>query len=141
MKPSFELLQHTADLRLRASAGSLPELVRILSAGFYSCIGKLKTDPKHSYADNLQFLSDAEPALLLRDYLAELLYRFSTNHVAAVELKVKLFTELKLDIEAVFQSVNLESSELLREVKAITYHELELRHLPEEFQFTCTLDL
>ncbi len=71
MEPSFELFDHTADIGIYARAGTLPELVEAAGEGLYAVIGELVPagKPQQSSFD----VRAAEAAVLLRDYLNELL--------------------------------------------------------------------
>jgi SHS2 domain-containing protein len=138
----FELFDHTADIGVRVFAPTMQELVEPAGRGLYAVIGELKPDPaKPAGAPApLEFAGD-DPALLLRDYLAELLRRFDTYQQMATAVEVTNFTRTSLAGAVRFAGIDLDHSDFEREVKAVTYHELNLRSTPSGVEATFIVDI
>lgn len=125
MDPAFELFQHTADMGLRVLAPTLPELVLPATQGLYAAMGELKS--RDTSQEELPFLfSGADPAHLLRDYLAELLFHFESKSCLVSSVTVENFTEEELSGHLLLCPVDEENSVYYSEVKAITYHQLSV---------------
>ena len=139
MEPSFELFDHTADIGIYARAGTLPELVEAAGEGLYAVIGELV--PGGQAQQISVELKDAEPAVLLRDYLDELLVLFDRDHRRATGVEVARFDRERLSATLETQVVDRDRSIYHREVKAITYHELEIREIPGGYQATFIVDI
>lgn len=141
MNARFELFDHTADLGVRVVAPTLAELVRLATAGFYATIGEVVAAGMPTPVTfDLSSRGD-DPAVLLRDYLAELLHRFERDALAINEITVDEFTPRRFVVRGAARALDTERSILLREVKAITYHELTLRPVEGGYEATYIVDI
>ena len=139
MEPSFELFDHTADIGIRAWAPTLPGLLAPAAEGLYAVIGEVLAGPE---ADPVSFhLTGDEPPLLLRDYLAELLLLFEQNSRRVILLDDPMFDEQRLKVTARTANVDQHRSVLNREVKAVTYHGLDIRSIPGGCEATIIVDI
>ena len=143
MEPSFELFDHTADIGIRARAATLPELAAVMGDGLYAVIGELV--PAHGSAGEPHELKielhHADTAVLLRDYLDELLVLFDRDHRIATAANVSAFGEGRLAAMLETALVDHERSVYQHEVKAITYHELDIRPIPGGFEAAVIVDI
>lgn len=139
MQPSFELFDHTADVGIRILAGSLPELISPATDGMYFVIGQL-TSTVDSEQIDLQFQGD-EPAIMLRDYLQELLVLFDVDHRFAKQVEVMAFDSQQLCVRLQLYHLNMEQCVFHRELKAITYHELAIRTIDDGYEATIIVDI
>ncbi len=139
MEPSFELFDHTADIGIRARAATLPELLEAAGNGLYAVIGELVPcgEPQPLSFD----LKGADAAVLLRDYLNELLVLFDRDHRRVTTLEVPKFDDGRLVATAETQVVDGHRSSYDHEVKAVTYHELEIRTIPGGYEATIIVDI
>ncbi len=143
MEPSFELFDHTADIGIRARAATLPELAKAMGDGLYSVIGELvpargdSGEPRQSKLE----LHHADASVLLRDYLDELLVLFDRDHRVVTVANVSTFGEGRLEAILETALVDRERSDYRREVKAITYHELDIREIPGGFEAAVIVDI
>ncbi len=143
MEPSFELFDHTADIGIRARAATLPELAIIAGDGLYTVIGELAPargaagKPRESKIE----LQHADSAVLLRDYLDELLVLFDRDHRVVTVANVSTFEEGRLVAMLETALVDRERSVYHHEVKAITYHELSIHEIPGGYEATLILDI
>ena len=156
MNAGFELFEHTADLGVRVYAASLPELLAPATAGFYACIGTLvrvappmaqpppagleapdrraSKDPAEGgwatsgAASELPLaFTDPAPEMLLHDFLSELLQLFDARLLMATAVTDIVFAPPVLRARVTLAPVDRQRSKLLREVKAVTYHALEVQ--------------
>ncbi len=147
MEPSFELFDHTADIGIRARAATLPELAKVMGDGLYAVIGDLVPargsaggsagEPRESKIE----LHHADNAVLLRDYLDELLVLFDRGHRVVTVADVSTFGEGRLVAILETALVDHERSVYHHEVKAITYHELDIRQIPGGFEAAVIVDI
>ena len=139
MDPAFEPFDHTADTGIRARADAMAGLVRAAAEGLYAVIGELALcGPEQPFL--FDEAGDAA-AVLLRDYLTELLVAFEQERRVVVKPTVVSFSDSRLTVEAQSMQVNDEQSVLLHEVKAVTYHELNIRRTPEGYEATVIVDI
>lgn len=135
----FELRDHTADLALYAWGSSLPEMFLASANGLYASIGNV-VGSGDDEAVTLSFeAGDWES--LLQDFLSELLYRFEIRRQRVDELVVEQLDETTLTVGGVARQVDDEASMLDREVKAVTYHDLEIEAVGGRFEVTVVLDI
>lgn len=143
MEASFELFDHTADIGIRARAATLPELATVMGGGLYAVIGELlpaqgaAAEPRELKIE----LQHADIAVLLRDYLDELLVLFDCDHRIVTVANVSTFGEGRLVAVVETTLVDHERSVYQHEVKAITYHELDIRQIPGGFEAAVIVDI
>lgn len=141
MQARHELFDHTADIGVRAYAPTLPALVEPATRGLYEVIGEL-VPAADAASEQIRFdLSGDEPAVMLRDYLAEILLLFETRKLMMIAATVDEFSEQRLALSVQLRPVDQARSDYEREVKAVTYHELRIRPLEDGFEATYILDI
>jgi len=139
MDPSFDLFDHTADIGIRARAASLPELLAPATEGLYAVIGQVIAG---DMCDSISFtLAGDDPPVLLRDFLAELLVLFERDARRAILLDDITFDDHGLKVTARTAHVDRNRSDLIREVKAVTYHELDIRPIEGGYEATIIVDI
>ena len=139
VKAEFEFFDHTADMGLRIRAANLLELVPIADKALYAAIGQLHSGPN---CIPFQFdRSGDDSAILLRDFLTELLMIFERDGRILVECEVQTFTPSHLQIVGQYASIDSHRTLYDREVKAITYHDLAIRPVPGGVEATIIVDI
>ncbi|MGK2859979.1 MAG: archease [Thermoanaerobaculia bacterium] len=131
----YEILPHTADLRVRLVAASLPSLF-LEAAGALVEIVRPRPAPGIGASINLNVTAHDATALLV-DFLNELLLLLETRHLVAVEIDFPVFGEQHLVASITMRAV--EGWE--RDVKAVTYHEAEIRSADGEWSTTLVFDI
>ena len=124
---------------IRVRAGSLPELVDPATRALYAAIGDLV--PVVGESSESFRIDGEDAATILRDYLGELLVRFERDGRMVTRVDVPRFDDRQLRVVATLSSVDAEGSEYLREVKAITYHELAIRPIDGGYEATFIVDI
>ncbi|HKQ60021.1 MAG TPA: archease [Candidatus Polarisedimenticolaceae bacterium] len=119
----FELVEHTADVGIRVTAGDLDTLFRDAAEGLLSLIvepgagspgAELRFDLEGNRLDHLLF-----------DWLNELLYTCDVRRLVLENVEVKL-AGTTLAGRARGRPIDPARDRLGREVKAITYHRLKV---------------
>ncbi|MFQ5591332.1 MAG: archease [Phycisphaerae bacterium] len=139
VQPSHEIFDHTADAGIRVRAPTLAQLLQPAGEGLYAVIGRLvcRTARKRIAFD----LAGGDAPILLRDYLNELLILFERDRRCVQALEVSTFDHNHLRATARAAVIDTARSEFHREVKAITYHELDIRTIPGGFEATIIVDI
>ena len=118
-KLKFEVLEHKADLKIRAFGKTKKELfTNVLLAMSESQKGE-NLSPKVKREIQIKSL-DLET--LLVDFLSEVLYLSQVNKEIYNEVKFKKFSDTELEAELVGQKVE----RFGEDIKAVTYHGLEI---------------
>jgi SHS2 domain-containing protein len=123
----FEILGHTADVRLKVSGKDLKELLENALEGLMAVIAE---ENKLAVSDKKSMIFEVRSSIpegLLVDFLNEALYFVQTEKKLIAEVN---FYELKQEADNLFlQAEFLEavSGKITRDVKAVTYHDLEIK--------------
>ena len=139
MEPSYEFFDHTADMGIRVRARTLPDLLMPAAEGLYAAIGELLAVDE---ASPVRFdLEGDDAAVLLRDFLTELLILFEREKRRLVTVVESSFTTQRLTVTADIAPVDVKHSVFHREVKAITYHQLSIRAIPGGYEASFIVDI
>jgi len=139
MEPSFEFFDHTADMGLRVRAPTFEKLIETAADALYAAIGELKlTDDVEPFELDLPGRNRAE---LLRDYLDRLLFLFERHRRVLKNPSVGEFSENRLLLHGQAILVDDDRSIYHHEVKAITYHALNIRPVPGGFEAEVIVDI
>ncbi len=139
MPRSFDIFDHTADMGIRARGETLAEVLCAASDGLYAIIGELR--PSVAGQPKSFDLTGHDPAMILRDYLTELLHLFEHDRVMVTAVEIAEFSDRRLRARADTAAVDFRASVLYHEVKAITYHELAVCEVPGGFEATVIVDI
>jgi SHS2 domain-containing protein len=118
----FELIHHTADVRLRVSAADLEELFRDAVRGMYAVMRAGRHDGP-TLTREIAVDESADTTSLLVDFLNEVLNRAQIGQELFEEIRFTRFEATSLT--AVLTGTA--SAEFEEDVKAVTYHEAEVR--------------
>lgn len=125
----YREIEHTADWELEVWAQDLPGLLEQAARGMQHLAGmRLQDTPAHRIELQLT-ATDAES--LLVSFLSELLYSSEQHQLgfSAFDLQVSQLTDdTGLDLHASLQGQPLLA--LDKEIKAVTYHRLEVQRTP-----------
>ncbi len=134
----YEILDHTADFGLRIYGRSLEELFKSGFEAIMNAMVEIKEKGEQKelfYTDKAETLED-----LLVDFLCEVIFR--------TIVEGKIFTDCELKIEDTSISAKLfyedydpERHRLKKEIKSVTYHNLEIRKTPGGFETNLICDV
>ena len=135
----YETFDHTADLGLRVRAANLDALFAEAGRGFLSILVENPSDVRPQRDIKLQ-IEGTDKDYLFFDWLNELLYRFEIDHLLLAEFDVTL-DERGLRAIARGEPVDPDRHHLAHEIKAITYHQLEVKQVPDGWQAVVIVDI
>lgn len=121
----YEIFEHTADLGLRVTAPSIPELFVEAARGLTSLIVTDLASVRPLVAEVIE-VPGTELDFLLFDWLNELLFRFEARRLLFADFQIKLHDQ-GLTGTARGEPLDRVRHQLEHEVKAITYHGLSVR--------------
>jgi SHS2 domain-containing protein len=135
----YETFEHTADLGLRITSKDLDSLFNEAGCALFATIvdGLDLVQPLERI--DLQIEGD-ELALLLFDWLNELLYRFDADHMLFGRFEVHV-ENLMLKASAWGEPLDPVRHPLLHEVKAITYHGLRVEKIDANWLAEVIVDI
>jgi len=140
MKP-FEQVEHTADYAIVARGSDLRELIENTGRGMISLI--VQTEAMAA-VKQVEFTAEADsPERLLLECLRELLYLQEDEGLVPVEFAVVQLSEDELQAECVASVTPLDETRphLLGQIKAVTYHDLNIRSTPVGLEVQVIFDV
>jgi SHS2 domain-containing protein len=123
---AWEFLEHTADLKIRATGNTLEETLSESAKALTEAIaGKSKIEPK---SERTFTVIVRDPQILVHDFLGRLIYMFSTEQMLFSEFQLTLKEAIgyKLVVKAKGEKYDAKRHKLLKEVKAATYHDMKV---------------
>jgi len=136
---AYKLIEHTADISIRVKASNLKSLFKNAALAMFDIIAR-KQKSKPAKKETLKISQEAEGREeLFINWLNELLFLSAT--------KRSIFTDFKIDklsddsIEAVAVSEDISNYKVKTEIKAATYHELQLKKTGSVWQAKVVLDV
>jgi len=123
----YELFDHTADIGVKAYGANLPSVFENTANGMFAVIfhnSMPNIKAKGEYRIKLH-ASDLEE--LLKNWLDELLFIFTTEHIIFSKYQISIDPE-KLTLDALIGGEIVSEEMLLKtcEIKAVTYHMLKV---------------
>lgn len=135
----YEVFEHTADLGLRVTAGSFEQLCADAACGLFAVIAGDLGQIRPAVEERFE-VPGTDPAWLLHDFVSEL-------H-AAFELRRMLFRSFQVSTDAAGlhaiargEPYDPAAHTLAHEVKAVTQHELDVRHDATGWHATLIVDI
>lgn len=147
MSKDFELLSHTADLKIRAYGITFPELFGNALKGMFASVRPQSqfisydgTEPvvKHFTAEREVHTKSLNRELLLIDFLSDCLYLSDIHNEAYFDAQFSILDDKEL--QAIIYGVSITGYEEV-EIKAVTYHDLELEQINGVWQATIVFDI
>ena len=147
MKKDFEQIPHTADIKIRVYGSTLQEFFSNALVGMFQVVGP--------HADGCKRVNDrlvckelpqrhdielqaGDINALLVDFLSEALYLSDVNDEAYLQVDIHELTDTH--IKATVCGVTVTSFEVV-EIKAVTYHDLDIKQLDGVWQSDLVFDI
>jgi SHS2 domain-containing protein len=124
VKKRFETFEHTADIGIIAYGVDLKEVFINAAYGMFSLITDLEKVGKEVKV-NIQ-VGSSNLSELLVTWLSELLYYNAVEDLFFSDFKIKNLSERSVSATAYGEEYDPDRHEILREIKIVTYHQLEI---------------
>ncbi len=128
MQP-YEIVEHTADVGIRATGRSLEELFAHMAQGMFSLIVEPEGIRSRQTVSVSARAQDQQELLLA--WLRELLYLFDTRHFIGSSFQVEELTPTRIQAAVGGEKLDPARHTVLKEVKAVTYHEFSMEKRPD----------
>ena len=147
MAKDFEILPHTADIKIRVYGQNLAQFFRNALIGMFQAIGPkspgCKQEGERLFCPELPEKREIEVKsfdieALLVDFLSEALYLSDVNNEAYLDATIHEVDEKH--IKATLHGVKITGFEVV-EVKAVTYHDLEIKKIDGVWQADIVFDI
>ena len=123
---AYEFLEHTADLKFRATGGTLEEALAESARALTEAIaGDSVIEPKVLKEFTVTI---HKPEILVHDFLQELIFLFSTENLLFTEFDLTLKGSMgyRLTARVKGEQYDEKRHKLVKEVKAATYHDMKV---------------
>ena len=121
----FEILEHTADIGIAAYGKTKREVFINAAKGMFEIIAGENKTLKENFCDKIKLEADNLEGLLFA-WLNELLYISETKLVILNKFEIKDLSNDKIEAEVGGAKINPPSVKIEKEIKAVTYHRLEI---------------
>jgi SHS2 domain-containing protein len=135
----YEIFEHTADVGIRARAGSLDELFADAARGLFSMMVTNLDNVRTVEEATFQLRSDNIEELF-HDWLAELLYTFYARRLVLADFDVRV-SDTSLSAMARGEPIDPSRHEIGDEVKAITWHALKVERAGDRWLAEVIVDV
>jgi SHS2 domain-containing protein len=129
----FEILQHTADVRLFVRAPTLEDLFRDAMLGMFAIIAPARDEAR---VDTTIAVDSIDRTALLVDFLGAVLSRAQIDRVAFADVTFTRLSETEVQAELTGQRARFE-----QDVKAVTYHEADVRRVDAGWETMLVFDI
>jgi SHS2 domain-containing protein len=144
---NFEILSHTADLKIRVYGKTIEDLFRNALVGMFQSIGpqssKCRSENGNLVCDKLpiertlQVTAPNQESLLI-DFLSHALSLSDIHNEAYLDVDIHYVDEKRID--AMLRGIEVEGFEVV-EIKAVTYHGLKIEKKNERWQTDIVFDI
>lgn len=120
---SVEILDHTGDIGIVVRAATPAELFETAAIAMFDLM--VEGRPPPAFEDVVELQEDASDRLL-REFLSDLLYQFSAEGKVYSRIRVDSITPTSIRATAAGAAFSESTHRLKTELKAVTYHQLEV---------------
>lgn len=138
-RPGYQVFEHTADIGLHAYGQTLPELFVNAAAGMESLmVAPAQIDARvkreiHAEGHDL--------VALLIAWLNELIFLFDTEYLLFKQFEISDFTGTSLQATVSGEPYDADRHDLSSAIKAVTWHEAEVRSESTGYQARIIFDI
>ena len=132
---SFEEIEHTADWAYRVRGKNLAQLLIQAARGLYSLVG-MQLAPGTQTTRSIQLRGIDRESLLVA-WLNELLYFHESEGLGFEQIEIQELDETNLKARI----TGSPTQQWLKEIKAVTYHNLSIRETESGLEVTLVLDV
>lgn len=132
----YEVLEHTADLKIRAFGKTKEEVFRHILLGMTESMEAELRQSQEKIKQRIKIKSLDLEALLV-DFLSEVLYLTQVNKEIYNDIKFKKLEDKELEGELLGQRVE----RFGEDIKGVTYHGLEIKKVDNHWETTVLFDI
>lgn len=137
--PNYTLLDHTADLGITIRGANLIDLFE--SAGNALIHVMLGDNPRGKTRSMKISVSGDDLADLMVRWLGEILYLFEGDDLVVTSINIDSLTSSQLEATLETVPYDPEIHEILNEIKAVTYHQIEVTNKGDIWEARVIFDL
>jgi SHS2 domain-containing protein len=139
VEKTFEIIDHTADTGIIAYGATMKQLFSNAASGMYSLI--FDFPPENKPVQRAVVLQSFDDEGLLVEWLNELLFLFDMEHVVFDRFEFDMLEKGKLEARCTGYKIDWQHNKPLREVKAATYHMMNISKSRKGYQAQVIFDI
>ena len=139
MQSHYTLLDHTADLMIRVTGPDLADLFKNAGLALFDLIFDSDTLTTDEIIE-VQVNGD-DPADLMVNYLRELLYLWTGKEKLVNLVDIVHISDTAVSARVSTDRYQPEHHEMLHEIKAVTYHQIDVSQTKSGWQATVVFDV
>jgi SHS2 domain-containing protein len=137
--PPYEIIDHTVDLGIVVKGGNIKEL--FVNAANAMTDLMVKADISGKGAKRRLIVEGEDLADLMVRWLSEILYLFNGEHILVMAIELGSMGSTRLQSKLNVLSLNKGRHEILREIKAVTYHQIAVEKTPDGWEARVIFDI
>ena len=136
---SYEIINHTADLGIVVRGATINEL--FVNAADAMTDLMVKADIREKGTRRKLIVEGEDlPDLMVR-WLSEILYLFDGEHILVRAIEIGSVSPTRLQSKLNVVSLNKGNHEILREIKAVTYHQIAVEETADGWEARVIFDI
>lgn len=135
----YEQIPHTSDIAIRVYGKDMKELFENAAYGMFDILADLE-GIKTSISIDISLKEPSKEELLV-SWMDELLYNFYSKNIIFSVFGIDKIRDTELSAKAIGQHVGNNRNRLKKEIKAITYHDLNIKENPSGLTVEIVLDV
>ena len=136
---TYQIIDHTADLGIIVKGADVENLFILAAQAMTDIMVKGDISEKTATRDVLVEGEDF-PDLMVR-WLGEILYLFEGENLIVNSMEIKSISPIQLKSTLTLTSFEPEHHQVLREIKAVTYHQISVRKANDEWEARVIFDI
>ncbi|MEW6686462.1 MAG: archease [Candidatus Edwardsbacteria bacterium] len=137
--PHYEIIDHTADIGIRAFGKDLKKLFSTTAFGMFEILVDLNLVSENITKSVVVEAEDLEQ--LLVKWLSELLYLYETKGIIFKRFEIKKITPQRLESNVFGENINPSKHQIKTEIKNVTYHQLRVERTKDGWLAEVIFDL
>jgi SHS2 domain-containing protein len=137
--PDYTLLDHTADLGIRVYGTDLKDLFEGAGRALMHLMVKAEI-PSKTHSMKISVSGEDLADLMVR-WLGEILYLFAGENLVVTSIRMGSVSSSALEATLETAPFEPEIHETLREIKAVTYHQIEVTEIPNGWETKVIFDV
>ncbi|MFH1847370.1 MAG: archease [Candidatus Omnitrophota bacterium] len=135
----YEQIPHTADLAVRVYGKTLEELFENAAYAMFDLISEIKKVKKNEIVEIQVKALDQETLLIA--WLNELLYICFSKKSLFCNFSIRCLTDIELNAGIIGQDIGKDTGLILKEIKAATYHDVNIKKTKTGYQVDIVFDV
>ncbi len=136
---SYQTIDHTADLGIIVKGPDVKSLFILAAQAMIDLMVKGDISKKTAIRD-ISVKAEDFPDLMVR-WLGEILYLFEGENLIVNSIEIKSISPIRLKAKLGLNKFDPENQEILREIKAVTYHQISVDKVNDGWEARVIFDI